>query len=154
MNRFQIEKLYESCGLNDYKIGTVQDLMKIYSIDYKIEGYNKLDDLNRNIYEKFIVNFFNGLGLESRDTLIPKAIYWVEDISYLVPEDDYNLVVGGIVKSIDRNGVKNVIHTWNDEDYKDKEYTEGNPENYLRIEYKHNSRAEWLHVIKSGEQWY
>lgn len=164
MNRFQIENIYEVNGLNDYKLKTTDDLLKCHGIDYKaVDGYNRLDDINRTIYEKFIVNFFNGLGLESRATLVPKAIYYVEQTDILVkenPEDDYFIVAGGIVKAIDRNGTKSVIRSWNDEDYKDLKPIENESTYYLRFEYEHGSyedgtpRKEWLHVIKEGTEWY
>jgi hypothetical protein len=164
MNRFQIENLYEVNGLTDYKLKTTGDLLKCHGIDFKaVDGYNRLDDLNRAIYEKFIINIFNGIGLESRATLIPKGIYWVEDITLLVkenPEDDYFNVAGGIINVIDRNGLKSVHHTWLDDDYKHLEIKEKEAKNYLRFEYEHGTyengepRHEWLHVIKDGKEWY
>jgi len=156
MNSYMIiENLYKSNGITNYQLRNTEDLLKVHGIDFKaVKGYNELDDINRVFYERFIINFLNGLGLESRVTLIPKAIYWVEDISYLTPEDDYNLVIGGVIRSIDRNGIKNVIHTWADEDYQDKKYTESEVENYLRFQYEHDGRVEWLHVIKEGKEWY
>ena len=95
--------------------------------------------------------------MESRATLIPKGIYWVEDIQYLVKEnleDDYFIVGGGIVKSIDRNGLKSVLRIWSDEDYKHLEIKENEAKTYLRFEYEHEGRKEWLHVIKEGKEWY
>jgi len=80
MKRFQLEKLYEVNGLKDYKLKTTDDLLKTHGIDFKaVEGYSRLDDVNKLLYEKFIVNLFNGLGLDSRMTMIPKGIYFVED---------------------------------------------------------------------------
>jgi hypothetical protein len=158
MNRFEIEKLYEDKGLKNYKIQIPEDLLDIYGIDYKgIEGYEGLDDLNRIVYEAFIVNFFNGLGLESRSELMPMAIHWVEDISFLTkdsPEDDYFSVAGGVVTIIDRDGSKTVLRTWSDKDYINNEIIEGEPSFYLRIEYEHHGKREWLHVTKEGKEWY
>lgn len=150
-----IENLYKDNGITDYKLRNTDDLFKIHGIDFKeVEGYAVLDDINRSIYEKFIINFFNGLGLESRMTLIPKGIYFVEDTNYLIPEDDYFLVVGGIVESIDRNGVKSILRTWSDEDYENIEHTESETKSYLRIQYEHDGRPEWLHIMKEGSEWY
>jgi len=71
MNRFQLEKLYEVNGLKDYKLKTTDDLLKTHGIDFKeVDGYTRLDDLNKLLYEKFIVNFLNGLGLDSRMALM------------------------------------------------------------------------------------
>lgn len=164
MRRSQLETLYKVNGIADYKLRNTEDLLKVHGIDFKaVEGYNRLDDLNRTIYQKFIINFLNGLGLESRAELIPKAIYFAEETKLLVkenPEDEYFNVAGGIVKAIDRNGMKSVIRSWNDEDYKHLETIQQESTNYLRFEYEHctyddgEPRKEWLHVIKEGKEWY
>ena len=158
MERHQIENLYKSIGIKDYQLRNIEDLLNIHSIDFKnVKGYNKIDDLNRAIYEKYIINFFNGLGLDSRATLIPKAIYWVEDTTYLVKdntEDDYFTVAGVVVKVIDRNGLKTVLRKWTDKENENCEVVEGETTNYLRFEYEHDGREEWLHVTKEGTEWY
>lgn len=164
MNRRQLENLYEVNGITDYKLKNTEDLLKTHGIDFKaVEGYNRLDDLNKQIYEKFIINIFNAMGLESRAELVPEGIYYVEDIAYLVksnPEEDYFTVAGGVVYAIDRSGFKTVLRKWIDEDYKHLEITESETRNYLRFEYEHGSyedgtpRKEWLHVTENGTQWY
>lgn len=158
MNRFQIEKLYKINGLIDYKLLNTDDLLKCHGIDYKeVKGYNRLDDINRAIYKKFIVNMFNGLGLESRATLYPKGICFVEEIEYLGkenPEDDFYMTINSVVYSIDRNGLKSVLHTWVDKENKHLEVLKTEIKNYLRFEYEHQGRKEWLHVIKEGKEWY
>lgn len=154
---YQLENIYKANGLKDFKLRTTDDLLKIHGIDYKdVDGYNRLDDLNKAIYERFIIYFFNGQGLDYRD-IIPKGIYFVEDINLLVkesPTDEYFTVAGGKVLAIDKNGIKTVHKHWLHEDYKDFEVTEGKPENYLRIEYEHQGRCEWLHIVKDGKEWY
>jgi len=158
MERYQIENLYRANGLDDYKLRTTEDLLKVHGIDFKaVDGYNRLDDLNRAVYEKFIVNIFNAIGLESRATLVPKGIYFVEEIEYLIkekPEDDYYIIAGGLINVIDRNGLKSVLHTWQDKDYKDYEINESEVHKYLRFEYQQQERSEWLHVEKEGTEWY
>ena len=150
--------LYKSNGIEDYKLRNTEDLYKIYGIDFKdVKGYNNLADSNRLIFEKFIINFYNALGLESRSSLIPKGIFWIESIQYLVkenPEDDYFIIAGGVTYEIDRNGFKIEHSIWKDEDYKDLEITKSEIETYLRIEYLHQGRKEWLHITKQGKEWY
>ena len=157
MKRFQLEKLYEVNGLKDYKLKTTDDLLKTHGIDFKaVEGYSRLDDVNKLLYEKFIVNLFNGLGLDSRMTMIPKGIYFVEDFDYIVkenPNDEYWQVAGGIVMAIDKNGLKSVHRSWKDDDYTHLEATKSKAKTYLRFEYEHQEREEWLHVI-DPKTWY
>jgi len=88
MNRSQVENLYKVNGLYDYKLKSTEDLLKVHGVDFQeVNGYKRLDDLDKQLYKKFIVNIFNGLGLESRATLVPKGIYFVEDIDYLAKEN-------------------------------------------------------------------
>jgi len=163
MTRNQLEKRYEINGLTDYKLRSTEDLLKVHGIDFReVAGYSSLDDINRAIYEKFIVNIFNAWGLDSRLILIPKGIYFVEDTEYLVkvPEDDYYTVAGQTIYTIDRSGNKQLLHRWEDDEYKHLMKTAGKPKHYLRFEYQHgtdsegNPRNEWLHVIKEGREWY
>lgn len=157
MNRFQLEKLYEVNGLKDYKLKIADDLLKTHGINFKaVEGYTRLDDVNKLLYEKFIVNYFNGYGLDTRLTMIPKGIYFVEDFDYLVkekPEDDFFNVAGGLVMAIDKNGLKSVHRTWKDEDYANLPMIEGKHKQYLRFEYVIDDRDEWMHVI-DPKTWY
>jgi len=157
MERFQLEKLYEVNGLNDFKLNTADDLLKTHGIDFReVEGYTRLDDENRLLYEKFITNLFNGLGLDSRMTMIPKGIYYVDDFDYLVkenPEDDHFITAGGVVMAIDKNGLKTVHRSWTDDNYTHLEVIKSKIKTYLRFEYEHDSHKEWLHV--TGEKtWY
>jgi hypothetical protein len=158
MERKQIENLYKINGLTAYKLNSTGDILKVHGIDFRaVDGYNRLDDINRSIYEKFIVNIFNAFGLESRSTLIPKGIYFVEQTDLLAkenPEDDYYIVVGGVVMAIDRSGLKSVLYKWEDEDDKHLEVKESESTQYLRFEYEHQGRREWLHIIKDGKEWY
>ena len=157
MNRHQLEKLYEINGLRDYKLKSAEDLIKTHGIDAReVDGYSLLDDLSRQLYEKFIINFFNGLGLDSRATLIPQGIYYVEEIEYLAkedPKDDFYIVTGGLVLAIARNGVKTVHSSWRDENYQNLDSSESKPKRYLRFEYEHQGRKEWQHVVNE-DTWY
>jgi len=158
MNRFQLENLYEINGLNNYKLKTTEDIIKCHGINYKdVDGYNRLDDVNKANYEKFIVKIFNAWGLESRSTLIPKGIYFVEHVEHLVIEDldDDNFIISGAtIYAIDRNGLKYVLHDWSDDDYKELPIVRNEISKYLRFEYEHDGRKEWLHVTDQGEEWY
>lgn len=158
MERKQIENIYKFNGLRDFKLKDTDDLMRIHGVDYKnVDGYNKLDDLNRTFYKKFIVKFFNGHWLETRSSIIPKSINFVEDILHLGKEnikDDEFVPLGGTINIVCRNGLKMVMRTWNDDEYKNLNVLENEVDNYLRFEYTINGKNEWLHVIKNGEEWY
>jgi hypothetical protein len=157
MNRSQLEKIYQDNGLKNYKLRTTEDLFNVHGIDFKaVEGYDRLDEANKAIYERFIINFFNGQGLDYRD-IVPKGIDFVEDVQLLIKEnetDDHFTVAGNTVKAIDKDGIKTVLHDWLYEDYKGLKVTQDEPYLYLRCEYEHQGRSKWLHVTHEGTQWY
>lgn len=73
--RFQLEKLYQANGIPDYQLRNITDLFKCHGINAKeVEGYTGLHDIQKRIFEKFIVNYFNRHGMEARATIIPKQI--------------------------------------------------------------------------------
>lgn len=158
MDRFQMENIYKANGLNDFKLRNTTDILKCHGINIEtIKGYSDLDDLNKKTYEKFIVKFFNCQGLDSRMELIPTGIYYVEDIECLAKDleyPEYVVEVTRVIKSIDKNGLKNIIHSYTEDKYKNQEIIKRQCSNYLRSEYTHHGREEWLHVINGGEHWY
>lgn len=158
MKREQIETLYKANGLVDYKLRDTEDLLKVHGINFKeVQGFSEIDNLNRETYEKFIIKIFNALGLESRMTLFPMRVYFVEETNYHIkqqPQDDFYICIGGIVKIIDKNGIKKEHSSWQDEDYKNIKPIKSESTSYLRFEYEHNNHEEWLHVIEDGEEWY
>lgn len=152
-----LEKLYEINGLIDYRLKTLDDLLKVHDIDYReVDGYNRLDDLNRKLYEKFIVNFYNAQGLDSRAALNPLGIYYVEDYEYIArenPEDDFYVTTESFVMVIDRNGLKTVHEHFKDEKYSNLESIRVKSKFYLRFEYEHYGTKTWQHVIDE-HTWY
>jgi len=158
MDIFQYEKIYKANGLKDNLLRSTDDLLKIYGIDYReVDGYSRLDDLNKQLYLKFIVNFYNAQGLNSRATIVPKGIYFVEDMDYMVkenPDDDYFTSAGGLILAIDKNGLKTVHWSWKNENYKHLKLIEGKVKTYLRFEYEHYGREGcWLHITDE-KTWY
>lgn len=99
MTRNQLENLYIVNGLSDFRLNDTTDLLRVHEINYKaVKGYVELDEVHQRIYEKFIVKFFNALGLDVRALLMPTFINYVEDSDYLAkesPDQDYYNVAGG-----------------------------------------------------------
>lgn len=175
MERYQLENLYKLAGLDDFKIRDTHNLLECHGIRVEdIEGYSKLDEDNKTIFLKFIVNFYNMQGMMSRGALQPKGIYFVEDVEKVAEDPDDSecrVIAKTIITAIYEDGSREIIHNREHEEYKDLPIVDTHKSNYLRFEYVAKShftiedkegnehttveyRDEWLHVIDGGEQWY
>lgn len=161
MERTQLENIYIANGLTDFRLNTVEDILKCHGHDcLKLPGYETLSQDNKEIFKKFIVKIFNAWGLESRAALNPKGIYLVEDKEYNAndPDDEENenyiVTVKRIIKTIDKEGKKKILHQYKNKEYLKLPIVKVYESNYLRFEYSHWKSNEWLHVINDGEEWY
>ena len=157
MTGSELQYIYQANGLTDYQLRDEHDLLFTHGVNVKkLPGYSQLDEANAKLYVAFIVNFFNAQGLDSRATLVPTGIHYVEDIELLAkedPTDEYFTIVGGIVKIINKDGTQTLHDEWRGEAYEDLEAIQDKPKRYLRFEYEHYERPGWLHVI-GAHQWY
>ena len=162
----KIESVYISNGLDNFKLKTLEDVKTIHNIDIaNIKGYADLTEEHKEITSNFIINFMNGLGLDSRTEFKPTWIGYVEEVDYMQEttiysilskqDETYNEVVATVIKQVKSNG-KKLQHTkYLTKGIKDlKELTPSEPQYYLRIEYKHYGGKEWLHIINNGKEWY
>lgn len=158
MKRYQIENLYIENGLSKFRLTCVDDILKCHGIDFQaVKGYNELGDIHKVVYEKFLVNYLNSLGMDLRMGIQPTGIFYVEDTEYLAQDPDepeYIVSVKRIIKSINRNGTKKIIHTYIEKKYSNLPIKEENKSYYFRIEYKCHGKKEWLHINNDGNQWY
>lgn len=160
MDREQIENIYLINGLGDFRLRSLGDLIKCHGINARtIDGYSELSDEDKKSYEKFIVNVMNAMGMMSRASFVPERVYRAYDVDFLVRNEDYEdsySVVGGEVWNVS-SLEPTLTHKWVDEDLEvlpEQTIKERSKKDYLRIEYSHDNRNEWLHIIKDGEEWY
>lgn len=118
---------------------------------FEVEGYDKLDDVHRKMYDNFIINFTIKYG-----ECTPLKISYVEEVKYLVrehPDEELFTVAGERITEIDRNGNRTVIEdcVWNE--YKKSNILDQDIQTYLKFEYDMNNGSHWLHVI-SDKEWY
>lgn len=162
MERSNIESLYIKRGLITYRLSCLDDLRVIHKVDVtELKGYSNLTSTRQEIFNKFLINFYNANGLGKRMGLVPKSIHYVEKTTYTVsrPADDnhdepYQEVVCDEYKILLPNGKKKMFK-------KNVYYKEVDPsywlafskEEFIRFDYKTDKRSEWLHVI-SETQWY
>lgn len=145
MNSQQIQNIYTANGPNSFNLNCHDDLIKLHSINIKdIQGYNKLSQSHKAIFDTFIINFYNAQGLETRATLLPKSI------NHVLSEQALEITITAI--HADGNETK-LLKKWKDKKYKNISCIHIEKETYLRFEYQVNGHNEWLHVL-SDTQWY
>lgn len=80
MNRCLIEKIYDASGLTDRQLRNIRDLLIIHRIDVtEVLGYENLNQEKKEIFEKFMIKYWNNHGIGTRLTMYPQAIYEVQD---------------------------------------------------------------------------
>lgn len=155
MDRYQVENLYKVNGLGDYQLEDTNDLLKVHGINFKkIKGFTRLNYGDKELFEGFIINFMNGLGLDSRIAWIPTAINFVHDDEHLAKDTNGNYVcIKRTIELIDSNEMKSLLHSYSYKEGEGYNITKIERSEYLRVEYKHYNRNEWLH-IEDVDQWY
>ncbi|NLK23797.1 MAG: hypothetical protein GX309_07430 [Clostridiales bacterium] len=142
---------------DQYKInGLTENKLNVYGLDVlEVEGYDTLTDENKNLYKKFILNFFNGWGLEARSTIKPISFNEVEELEHIGQEssdDGYVTTLLHEIYVIRNNGSKELFKVW--ENKEDKlEIKDTIKNRYLRFEYEIYGKKEWLHILNENE-WY
>jgi hypothetical protein len=152
MNYKQLELKYKK--INSYKLRNVEDLKNIHLVDFEnIDGFYTLTNADLQLYKQFLINFYNGWGLERRCQLVPVSISRVEEIDYLIfdQEEDCYINTKTEIYNIDSEGRKTLKEVCN-YNVSDLEIIP-KVKNYLRFDYKDGNSNDWLHVINDNE-WY
>ncbi len=172
MNRENLMQLYREYHLNDYQLRDIEDLEAIYQIDVNhLEGYRTLSDQNKQLFDKFIVNFINGLGIDAKLCVDPESIYFVEEFESAIKDPEefesiitdpeevfYTLPYEYKVTALDTSNkpIKVIAHRRIEEN-QECEIVRTDVKHYLRFtysyKYEENTKREWLHVM-SEREWY
>lgn len=154
MTRKQLERKYEDCGLNDYRLKSLDNLREIHGFDVReLSGYSGLTDENKMLFDKTVLRFYNSLGMDIKKQLIPKSVNYVQEIAYCKPlcesGNEYYESVGIVINIIDRNGKKHRFHRYIFDKSVPLSECKKFYKSYLRFELK----GEWYHFTEKGE-WY
>lgn len=152
MTRKELESKYEALGLTDYKLRTLEQLNAIHGVNVQtLSGYDTLSDEHRELFDKTIINFFNGRGLDARKALIPKSINYVLQVDYIkyLPDEDCYETVKTEIFLLKDNEIKKRLHRYVFEKGVNFKECKRNEKSYLRFELK----DEWYHLL-STTNWY
>lgn len=157
MDGKMLKNIYLTNGINDFKLRSQEDLLKVHGIKVEqIKGFDELGDIQKKIFKGFILNFFNGCGLDLRATFEPVAVDFVHETSYYyVGDDGDNYDAGEKREIILKNGelILESHRKVDEEELEGKEVKHFEPQDYLRFKYyeRGNKYSEddyvsWLHV--------
>ena len=156
MEKVQIEIIYEALGIKSSRLKSLEELEK-YGIKVKeIKGYNNLTEENKIIFNNFILNYFNQLGMRTKLAFEAVQVNYVEEIDSISKDPDdpeCELISKIIIKAIYKDGNKRVIHKYGSQ-YKGLKIIKTRSSKYFRFEFKEHGKKIWLHIIDQGNQWY
>jgi len=161
MSRQEIERNYEQSDCRDYHLRSSDNLLAIYHINFAgVKGYGELTEDNKTLYQAFIVNYWNAFGLDTRMTMQPIAINFVEDqefnFEYIDSYDSTPMCATAkrVIQVLTAQGKKKPLHKFINKDFiKKGPLVASTPKKYLRFEYKINGCNEWMHVL-GAKEWY
>lgn len=88
MTRYELEQRYKEYGCDNYKLRTLDDLKNIHGFDVtELSGYDGLPQEQRELFDKTVIKFYNGRGLDIRNRLQPKSVNFVHEVSYTIPDN-------------------------------------------------------------------
>ena len=102
--RHEFEQRYKEYGCDNYKLRTLDDLKNIHGFDItELSGYDRLSQKQRELFDKTVIKFYNGRGLDLRNRLQPKSVNFVYEVTYTVPDKYPASVYGSGSKNRDRS---------------------------------------------------
>lgn len=70
-----LKEKYASHGISNFQLRNIDDLELIHGVScYDIKGFYNLHEVAKNIFEGFLVNFYNRQGIEHRATIMPISV--------------------------------------------------------------------------------
>lgn len=156
-----IYRQYEERGLSDFKLTSLDDIKAIYGYDIQeLKGFSDLSEEYKELFSKFIINFFNAHGMDRRSVLQPLQINYVQHIEYSRPTEEID-DEGKAIHELVVIEIKRLTSSGKYERYKRHIFCKnasisdckGYCSQFLRIDYQEGKRKEWLHVL-SPHQWY
>ena len=158
----EVCRLYRENGLEDYLLQNASDTKKIHGFDHKdTKGYEDLSEYNKQLFEKYLVNFMNSCGMNTKITMYPTYVHFVTETHYLrecgVDEETGSKVFEDFGRKVVINKLngrtKQLKKFFYDEEHSEKDATKTTEEKYLRVEWKIGKKREWYHVIEP-DNWY
>lgn len=158
MEYLQLQYRYLKRGLEDFNLKSIEDFEDVFSLEVKfIRGFNELSEDNKQVFNNFLINYLNCIGLNTKAVFVPLSIYYVEEIilsGKMQEDEEYYTEYSRQFYILHPDGKKEKMKRAG---YLDKEITYPIVKEYnkrfLRFDFLEGKEKTWLHVI-SPTEWY
>lgn len=158
MKYLELQKRYLDRGLDDFCLKSIEDFQAVFGIVVNsIEGYNELSEDRKSVFEGFLINYLNRVGLSTKANFAPVSIHYVEEIRLggkMQEDEEYYTEYSRQFYILRPNTIKIKM---NRKGYTDKDvvypFTNENKKRFLRFDFLENKSKIWLHAI-SPTEWY
>lgn len=140
---------------------TIEDVKNIHNFDVtKTTGYEDLTEENKRIFEAYVLQHMNSVGMNTKITMWPKSVHFVREYSYCTaPEwDEYEKKnvrweIGREYIILKANGRTKKFKKFLDDDRTEADIDKSatTEKEFLRVDWRMNGENIWFHVSKELE---
>ena len=157
----EVTTLYQHYGIHDYMLRTIEDVKNIHNFDVtETTGYEDLTEENKRIFEAYVLQHMNSVGMNTKITMWPKSVHFVREYSYCTaPEwDEYEKKnvrweIGREYIILKANGRTKKFKKYMDDDKTEADIDKSatTEKEFLRVDWRMNGENIWFHVSKELE---
>lgn len=157
----EVTTLYQHYGIHDYMLRTIEDVKNIHNFDVtETTGYEDLTEENKRIFEAYVLQHMNSVGMNTKITMWPKSVHFVREYSYCTaPEwDEYEKKnvrweIGREYIILKANGRTKKFKKFLDDDRTEADIDKSatTEKEFLRVDWRMNGENIWFHVSKELE---
>lgn len=140
---------------------TIEDVKNIHNFDVtETTGYEDLTEENKRIFEAYVLQHMNSVGMNTKITMWPKSVHFVREYSYCTaPEwDEYEKKnvrweIGREYIILKANGRTKKFKKYMDDDKTEADIDKSatTEKEFLRVDWRMNGENIWFHVSKELE---
>lgn len=140
---------------------TIEDVKNIHNFDVtETTGYEDLTEENKRIFEAYVLQHMNSVGMNTKITMWPKSVHYVREYRYCTaPEwDEYEKKnvrweIGREYIILKANGRTKKFKKFLDDDRTEADIDKSatTEKEFLRVDWRMNGENIWFHVSKELE---
>lgn len=140
---------------------TIEDVKNIHNFDVtETTGYEDLTEENKRIFEAYVLQHMNSVGMNTKITMWPKSVHFVREYSYCTaPEwDEYEKKnvrweIGREYIILKANGRTKKFKKFLDDDRTEADIDKSatTEKEFLRVDWRMNGENIWFHVSEELE---